>query len=381
MARSQPDLTLGVEEEYLLVSLETGELIQEAPSAFMARCKAALGDQVTHELLQSQIEIGTKICRDVNEVRQELQHLRQTLAELAEGEGMGLLAASTHPSASWRDQHSVDLDRYRLLTQDFQAIARRLVICGMHVHTGISDDDLRIDLMNQVTYFLPHLLALSSSSPFWEGHNTGLKSFRPTIFGDLPRSGLPSAFDSFSEYQLLLDDLNETGLCTDPTKIWWDIRPSVHNPTLEMRICDVCTQVEDAVCIAALFQATLATLYRLHQQNQQWRLYHPMLVAENKWRAQRFGVHGELADFGRKKCLPFAELVSELLALIETEATALGCVDETKRAAKIANSGTSADHQLAVYQAAIDQGQSAASARRAVIDWLLQETTRFENAA
>ena len=377
MAASEPRFTLGVEEEYLLVDLETRDLIQTAPNSFMATCKKELGDQVTHELLQSQVEIGTRICENVDEVRDELVRLRQGLSTLAREHDMGLLAVSTHPTASWRDQHSVDLERYRLLTHDFQAIARRLVICGMHVHAGIEEHDLRIDLMNQVIYFLPHLLALSASSPFWEGQNTGLKSFRPTIFGDLPRSGIPQAFDSFSEYQKLLDDLKECELCDDPTKIWWDVRPSAKNPTLEMRICDVCTNIDDAVCIAALYQATLATLYQLHERNQCWRQYHTMLIAENKWRAQRYGVDGQMADFGQRKLVSFDALVEEWLEMIAREAEKLGCLDQTRRASLIASQGSSADRQIAIYQQSVDAGASPQEARNAIVDWLLEQTIQF----
>lgn len=372
MAPRRPHLTLGVEEEYLIVERATGALAISPPPGFMAACREALGPQVTHELLQAQVEIGTSVCPDVGSLRRELAGLRRTIADCAADFDLALLAVSTHPAASWRDQKSVDLDRYRLLTEDFQALARRLVVCGMHVHAGIDDDELRIDLMNQAAYFLPHLLALSTSSPFWEGQDTGLKAFRPTIFGDLPRSGIPEPFDSFADWQGLLVAMEEVGICDDPTKIWWDIRPSAKHPTLEMRVCDVCTHLEDAISIAAIYQALLAFLYRLRSQNQTWRRYRQVLLQENKWRAQRYGTSGTLADYGRRRLVPFAELIEELIDYLKGEAAELGCLDELGRAREIVKEGTSADHQLKVYQAAIAAGAEPAEARRQVVDWLIE---------
>ena len=229
----------------------------------MARCQERLAGRATHELLQAQVEVDTRVCPGIAGVRRELTELRAAVARTAQDFGMALIAASTHPFANWRAQKKVEKERYAVLARDMQTLAARLVICGMHIHAGIEDEELRIDLMNQATYFLPHLLALSTSSPFWEGHATGLKAYRPTIFGDLPRSGLPEYFASADEWHHMLRLLAQTGLCDDATKIWWDIRPSVRFPTLELRICDVCTRLEDALTIAALWQSILATLYRL----------------------------------------------------------------------------------------------------------------------
>jgi glutamate---cysteine ligase / carboxylate-amine ligase len=245
------------------------------------------------------------------------------------------------------------------------------VICGMHVHAGIEDDDLRIDLMNQATYFLPHLLALSTSSPFWEGHNTGLRAFRPTVFGNLPRSGVPEVFDSGSDWNEMLAILQETGLCDDATKIWWDLRPSAKHPTLEMRICDMCTKLADAMTVAAVYQSILAYLYQLRASNQTWRKYRRTLVAENKWRAQRYGLQGTLADFGRRTLVPFSDLVEELIALLRDQARELGCLVHLERARDILRDGTSADHQLKVYQAALGAGASEHEAQMQVVDWLI----------
>jgi glutamate---cysteine ligase / carboxylate-amine ligase len=255
-----------------------------------------------------------------------------------------------------------------------QTLASRLVICGMHVHAGIEDDELRIDLMNQATYFLPHLLALSSSSPFWQGQPTGLKAYRPTIFGNLPRSGLPEYFASAEEWRHMLHLLERTGLCDDATKIWWDIRPSAKYPTLEMRACDICTRLDDAITIAALWQAILGTLYQLRANNQTWRRYRRTLVDENKWLAQRYGVCAELADFGVLARKPFGVLLEEIIGLVRDEAMRLGCLPEVLRAREILDRGTSADRQLNVHARAQADGASEREAGQAVVDWLIDET-------
>lgn len=374
MAPREPALTLGIEEEYLLVDLATRDLVTRQDPGFMRACQAELGDQVTHELLQSQVEVGTRVCRTIAEARGDLSRLRATVSAVARRFGMGLVAASTHPSAVWQEQRNVDLDRYRNLTEDYQAIARRLVVCGMHVHAGIQDDELRIDLMNQLSYFLPHLLALSTSSPFWQGQDTGLKSFRLTVMGNLPRTGIPERFESYEEWQRLLQVMDETGVCDDATKIWWDARPSAKHPTLEMRVCDICTSLEDTLTIAALYQAILSMLWQLRARNQTWRLYRPILIGENKWRAQRFGTEGRLADYGRRSLVPFPDLLSELIGLVAEEAERLGCRAEVERAREIVARGTSADRQLWIYKAALTEGASEEEARRQVVDWLLQET-------
>lgn len=374
MAPREPALTLGIEEEYLLVDLETRALVTRQDPGFMRACQAELGDQVSHELLQSQVEIGTGVCRTIAEARADLRRLRATVARIARAHGMGLVAASTHPSADWQDQQNVDLDRYRNLTEDFQAVARRLVICGMHVHAGIEDDELRIDLLNQLAYFLPHLLALSTSSPFWQGNDTGLKSYRLAVFGNLPRTGIPETFESFGEWRRLLDVMRETGVCDDPTKIWWDARPSARHPTLEMRVCDVCTTLEDTLTIAALYQALLGSLWQLRARNQTWRLYRRILIDENKWRAQRWGTEGKLADYGRRSLVPYADLLAEMITLVADEAERLGCRREVERTREIVTRGTSADRQRWIHRAALTEGATPEEALKAVVDWLLQET-------
>jgi carboxylate-amine ligase len=382
MPLTAPSLTLGLEEEYLLVDPTSRDLVAAPPAEFMQRCQERLGQQVTHEFLQAQVEIGTSVCQDVGMVRSELASLRATVAVTAREFGMAMIAASTHPFANWRAQRKVEKERYSILARDMQALASRLVICGMHVHAGIEDDELRIDLMNQATYFLPHLLALSSSSPFWRGEPTGLKSYRPTVFGDLPRSGLPEYFASADEWRHMLHLLEQTGLCDDATKIWWDIRPSARFPTLELRVCDVCTRIEDAITVAALWQSILAMLYRLRASNQTWRRYRRTLVEENKWLAQRHGIAAELADYGVLTRKPFGVLVEELIELVRDEAMRLGCLPEVLRARDILDRGTSADQQLNVYAKACAAGASEREAAEAVVDWLIEETMlRFSREA
>jgi carboxylate-amine ligase len=369
-----PSLSLGLEEEYLLVDPTSRDLVAAPPEGFMARCQERLGDRVAYELLQAQVEVDTPVCADVGEVRRQLTKLRATVALTAREFGMAMIAASTHPFANWRAQRRVDKERYNILARDMAALAERMVICGMHIHAGIEDEELRIDLMNQATYFLPHLLALSTSSPFWEGHATGLKAYRPTIFGDLPRSGLPEYFASADEWRHMVHQLEQTGLCDDASKIWWDLRPSIRFPTLEMRICDICTRLEDTIAITALWQSILATLYRLRAGNQTWRRYRRTLVDENKWLAQRYGISGALADYGALAQKPFGLLLEELILLVRPEAERLGCLDEVLEARHIVERGTSADRQLAVYAKARADGASEREAPLAVVDWLIEET-------
>jgi carboxylate-amine ligase len=372
---------IGIEEEYLLIDPETRSLAGRQPAGFMARCKEILGSRVTHEFLQSQVEIGTGVCRTVDEARAELLDLRQAVSDSAKEFGMRMIAASTHPWSHWRDQEPVDMERYRILGAEHRSLARRMAICGMHVHAGIEDRNLRVDLMNQVSYFMPHLLALSTSSPFWEGHDTGLKAFRPIIIGDLPRSGLPEVFESWNDWTELLDDLAATGMVTDPSKIWWDLRPSSRHPTLEIRICDVCTWLEDGLTIAALYQSILAFLLHLRNHNQRWRQYRRILILENKWRAQRYGVEAELGDFGRRVVVPVPDLIDELIEILRPHAEALGCIAEVEHARTIARRGTSADHQLRAYHDALAAGASDHEAQVAVVDWLVAQSVQPDGPA
>jgi len=374
MAISEPSFSIGIEEEYLLVDKETRDLVPEPPAALLAKCEEALSGQVSPEFLRSQIEIGTRVCRSVQEARDELVHLRSTLGRIAGEFGLAPIAASTHPFAHWESQHHTNKERYNAIARDLQHVGRRLIICGMHVHVGIDDDDLRIDLLGQASYFLPHLLALSTSSPFWQGVQTGLKSYRLSIFDELPRTGLPHNFSSYSEYERTVELLVSAGLIEDATKLWWDLRPSARFPTLEMRITDVCPLIDDGIAIASLYRCILRLLYRLRRQNQRWRHYPPFLIRENRWRAQRYGTEQGMVDFGRGAIVPFEHLLEELFELVAEDAAYLGCAAEVAHARTILQRGTSADRQLARYEAVKALGGSEEAALIAVVDELIEET-------
>ncbi len=376
MAATEPKFTVGIEEEYLLVDRETRDLATEPPDSMMTDCQALLRGQVCAEFLRSQIEVATRVCETVAEARADLSYLRGTVAEIAEKYGFAPIAASTHPFAHWGEQRHTDKDRYNILADDLQGVARRLLIGGMHVHVGIEDDELRIDLMNQVSYFLPHLLALSTSSPFWRGDNTGLMSYRICVFDELPRTGLPERFASYKEYLRLVAIMVEAGLIEDATKLWWDVRPSARFPTLEMRLTDVCTHLDDAACVAALYQCILRMLYRLRITNQRWRTYPRMLIDENRWRAQRYGVDDGLVDFGKGEIVPYPELMEELLELVAEDAEALKCESEIDRARAIIAEGTSAHRQVKVYDDVLAAGGDKEEALKAVVDLLVEETTK-----
>lgn len=375
MTLKEPSFTIGIEEEYLLVDRETRELATDVPPDLVEDCgKRVEEGQVTPEFLQSQIEVGTSVCETVKDAAEELGHLRRLVADVAEEYGFAPIAVSTHPFADWEQQKHTDKERYNVLARDMQAVARRLLICGMHTHVGIDDDELRIDLMGQVSYFLPHLLALSTSSPFWRGEKTGLMSYRLSVFDELPRTGLPESFDSFSEYQRHLGIMTAAGLIEDASKIWWDVRPSARFPTLEMRIPDVCPRIEDGVCIAALYLCLLRMLYRLKRENQRWRRYSAMLVRENRWRAQRYGVTEGLVDFGKGEVVDYQGLLEEILQLIHVDALALDCVAEVEHARTILTRGTSAHRQIEVYEAAVAEGAERQEALKAVVDLLIDES-------
>jgi carboxylate-amine ligase len=374
MNSAGPPFTLGVEEEYLLVDKETRALVIEPPKTLIGECEELLGDQVTSELQRSQIEVGTKVCQTVQEARAELVRLRGAVIEVAARHGLAPIAASTHPFSHWTEQKQTEKERYEALTTEMQAAARRLVICGMHVHVGIEDDSLRIDLMNQMGYFLPHLLALSCSSPYWAGQDTGLKSYRLTIFDALPRTGLPERFQSFAEYRRHVDILIHAGLIEDSSKIWWDLRPSNRYPTLETRIMDVCTRLDDAIALTAMLVCTMRMLYRLRLANQRWRIYTPMLIRENRWRAMRYSFDEGLIDFAKGKLVPFEELIDEVLHLVAEDAEALGCVEEIGSVRDILQRGTSAHRQLKSYELCEAAGGSKENCLEAVVDQLVADT-------
>lgn len=374
MAIAEPKFTVGIEEEYLLVDAKTGALASDPPASLLRACAERVGDQVSPEFLRSQVEVGTRPCANMREARDDLARLRGAVAEAAAQHGYAPIAASTHPFADHDSQMHTDRERYQLLARDLQGVARRLMISGMHVHVEIDDADLRIDLMEQMTYFLPHLLALSTSSPFWRGNDTGLMSYRIAVWDELPRTGLPEGFASWGEYRRLVERMREAELLEDATKLWWDLRPSDRYPTLEMRICDVPPRLEDTICLAAMYICLLRMLYRLRCKNQRWRRYPNVLISENRWRAQRYGTDGTLVDFGLGRQVQYADLLEELLALIEEDMQALDCEAEVLHARTILARGTGAHRQRRAFEEATAGGASKEAALEAAVRVLVADT-------
>lgn len=372
MAEQDPSFSIGIEEEYLLVDRETCDLVQ-APAALMDACKADLEDQVSPEFLQCQIEIGTGVCADVGQARQDLKRLRSAVARHAADHGLAPIAAACHPFSDWKEQHHTDKDRYHDLRRDLGGVARRLLICGMHVHVGIPDPEDRIDVMNQLSYFLPHLLALSASSPFWQGEDTGLASYRLSVFDNLPRTGLPPKLWSWAEFQRSVDAIVELGLIEDASKIWWDLRPSANFPTIETRIFDVSPKIETTLTLAALVQSLARYLWRMKGRNQRWRIYDNFLIAENRWMAQRYGATRGLIDFGKREIVPVAHLVEELIEILSEDAEALGCLAELEGAREIILGGTSAERQRQIYTDALEADLPQDEALKAVVRSLIAE--------
>ena len=359
------DFTIGIEEEYQIVDPETRHLTSYI-SEMLDKGAVVFRDQVKPEFLQSQIEVGSHVCRNVEEARQEVTRLRRLVSDIANENDRRIVAAGTHPFSRWKDQAVTERERYKGLEKDMQMLARRLLIFGMHVHIGIPDPDLRIDVMNQMTYFVPHIFALSTSSPFWLGHPTGLKSYRSVIFEDLPRTGLPQYFESAQDYERYVDILVNTHCIEEPTKIWWDIRPHPKFPTLEFRMCDCTTKVDEVIAIAAVIQAIVVKLIQLRKSNQSWRIYRQALIAENKWRATKNGVQGKLIDFGKRQEVPFRLLVEELLEIVDSVVDDLGSRAEIEYINTILETGTSADRQLRTY--------NETGSLEAVVDMLIEET-------
>lgn len=386
-------LTLGIEEEYQIIDPESRELTSYVQE-MMGRGRVVLGNQVKPEFMQSQIEVGSHICRNIHEARQEIVRLRRTVTEVADEHGRKIVAASTHPFSRWQEQRISEGARYDDLAAEMKDAARRLLIFGMHVHLGFGTTpeayDLAIDILNQLRYFLPHILALTTSSPFWDGRDTGMKSYRSLIFENMPRSGIPPHFNSYAEYMAYVNLMGKVGSLKrreetqkdsstgqsvgDPTKIWWDARPHPDLGTLEVRICDVCTNIDDALSIVALIQALAAKLIQLRNQNQSWRIYRGMYIDENKWRAVRYGIDGKLIDFGIQEEVPMRFLAQELLEIVDDVLDGLESRKEAEHVKTILDRGTSADRQLKVYHRAINDGADTREALNAVVDHLIAET-------
>jgi carboxylate-amine ligase len=363
-----PSFTIGIEEEYQIVDPQTREL-RSYISELLEAGKLILFEEMKPELHQSIVEVGTTVCNTPGEARAELVRLRRTVIGLAEKNGLKIVAAGTHPFSRWLEQEITPFERYMGVKQDMQELAQRLLIFGMHVHIGIEDPEFLIDAMNVVRYMLPHVLCLSTSSPFWVGRQTGLKSYRSIVFRNFPRIGIPGEFGSHGEFRQYVETLVRTNSIPDGTKIWWDVRPNPKYPTLEFRICDVCTRVDEAICIAAIFQALIAKLWRLRRDNLTFRVYPAALIEENKWRAVRYGLEGKLIDFGRREELPARELIRELIEwFLGDVMDELGSRQEIEYAYRILEEGSSADRQLTVFRQTNDL--------KAVVDHLIVETER-----
>ncbi len=380
MSVLNPPLTLGIEEEYQIIDPESRDLYAYISKLLSLDKKRESRLDLKPEFMQSQVEVGSQVCDDVQSLRGEVVRLRRAVCEMAEKNGVQIAAASTHPFARWQDQAITEGIRYKELLDDMQGVARRLLIFGMHVHVGFGPDkkskDLMIEIMNQARYFIPHLLALSTSSPFWHGRITGLKSYRSVVFESMPRTGLPHAFksyDEFKSYENMLQRVGSFGKEDTQAKIWWDIRPHPVFDTLELRISDICTTVDEAICIAALFQAICAKLIKLRSKNMSWRTYRYVHLTENKWRAVRYGIDGDLIDFGLEAEVPFSQLMEELLVILDDVIDDLGSREEVEFVRKMLKKGTSADRQLAVYH---ENGgdQNREEALKAVVDHIVVET-------
>jgi len=375
MSSSEPPFSVGIQEEYLLVRLESRDVCEDPPVALHEECTRRSNGQVSPRFLRSQLEASTHACRTVAEARAHLAQLRGIISEVGGRHGCAPIAAATHPFAKATRQITTEREQFFALANEMQGAARRIMICGMRVHVGIDDDDLRVDLMNQLTYFVPHLLALSCSSPFWDGERTGLMSFRMTLLSSLPRTGLPERFTSYAELRRHLDMLVRNGVIEHQGKMWWDVRPASLYPTLEVRVMDSCTSIDDAASLAALIVSLARRLYRLKLSNRSWRLYPNMLIAENRWRAMRYGVEGDLLDLARGELVSFPKLVAELITLVREDAAELGCLRELEHLETLLMRGTSAHRQIRIYDEARAAGASAREALLAVVDFLIRETT------
>ena len=341
--------TLGIEEEFQIVDPKTHELKSQV-SQILEEGKLLLGEKVKPEMIQSMIEVGTGVCADIVEARRDISQLRCIISSLARKKDLEIVAASTHPFSHWAAQEIFEHEHYKLLIDELQMVAQSLLIFGLHVHVGVPDRERQIQIMNAARYFMPHVLALSTSSPFWLGFKTGLKSYRSEVFKKFPRTDIPDHFDSYQAFQRYVDSLIKMNCISNPKKIWWDIRPHPNFPTLEFRICDIPTRVDDTIAIAALFQAIVAKLHVMIDKNWGFRLYRRIYIQENKWRAVRYGLDGKLLDLGKQKEVPAKDLIRELLDFVDDVVDDLGSRQEVEHIHTILDRGTSADEQLRVYE-------------------------------
>jgi carboxylate-amine ligase len=362
----QPSFTIGIEEEYQTVDPVTRDLRSHIHTELLDRGKLRLEERVKAEMHQSVIEVGTNICKSVKEARLDLFELRREMIRLASENGLVLVAGATHPFADWRTQEIYPDERYRQVVEDLQQVARANLIFGLHVHVGVEDREAAIRLMNSMRYFLPHILALSTNSPFWLGMKSGLKSYRAKVFDKFPRTNVPDAFSSWGEYDQFVKLLIKTNCLDNAKKIWWDIRPHPFFATVEVRICDLPMRAEETLSLAALIQATAAKLYRLHTRNQDFRQYSRALIMENKWRAVRYGIDGKLIDFGKEAEISERELIREYMEFVDDVVDELGCRQEIQNIEWILENGTGADRQLRKFEETKDL--------KAVVDYMAEET-------
>ncbi|MGE4064407.1 MAG: carboxylate-amine ligase [Rhodospirillaceae bacterium] len=368
------EYTFGIEEEYFIVCRKTGQLDDRSQGTLLSEAKETLGASVNSEMLQSQIEIASSVLSDMPTAREELTRARRMLANIAARHGLGIAAAGTHPLAVWKEQRVTERDRYVKMQNELQIVGRRNVLCGMHVHVAPPLGTSRIDIINRVLPYLPILLALSTSSPFWQAQRTGMKGYRLAAYDELPRTGLPPILRNDGEYKIFVNALVSSGAIPDASHIWWAMRPSSRYPTIELRVTDSCTYVEDSLCLAAMFRCLVRCAVRTPELNAQVDSVTRHVVEENRWRAQRFGVAGSLIDIDNSRLVPVAEAVEQLLALIRTDAVALDCLPEVEHARRIVARGTSADEQLSLYEKRRAQGKTRPQALRAVVDWLMKTT-------
>lgn len=363
---SRPSFSLGIEEEYQSIDPVTRDLRSHIEFEILEKGHSILRERVKAEMHQSVVEVGTGVCQDIAAARADLTELRREMIGLARRNGLRLAAAATHPFADWRAQQIHPDERYQTIVEDMQTVARSNLIFGLHVHVGIEDRETAIHLMNAARYFLPHILALSSNSPFWRGMETGLKSYRCKVFDKFPRTNIPDYFPSYGEYENFINLLIKTKCIDNAKKIWWDIRPHPNFPTLEFRVMDLPMRIDETLAIAALCQATLAKLWKLHSNNQSFRLYRRGLIMENKWRAARYGLDGKLVDFGKQTEVPMCELMLEYLHFIDDVVDELGSRNEINYVYKMLEGGSGADRQLRVFHETGDL--------KAVVDYIISET-------
>jgi carboxylate-amine ligase len=370
------DYPFGIEEEYFLSSAATGNLVAHAPKRLLNAARDKLGESVTAELLQSQIEISSPIFHSIDEGRESMARMRSTLAELVATMGLRLVASSTHPLGAWREQVVTEKPRYDQLMSDFRIIGQRNLVCGMHVHVAVPDGVDRVALMNRVMPWLPVFLALSTSSPFWDRHITGLLSYRQAVYDEWPRSGIPDFFADEADYDRFVALMRKSGAVKDASYLWWAIRPALKYPTLEMRIADVCTRVEDGAALAALFRALVATLIANPSVGGPQSTHTRRLIDENRWYAKRDGTSAKFIDERTQSAVPLTELLQQLFTLVDDEADRLGCKPALQRIHAIVTNGTSAHAQLAIYNERRVAGDTRSKALRKVVDWLIDTTAR-----